>query len=165
MQDPFEVYALAGAAFGDTEDRKIESLARQAMPRKTDEISRLFREGRPDVSLLDGLEKGQRWPLLNEIFHTETPADIIALAVADAEKAKEVDEKPGCVEELLRLFESTVGFKPPAGLRKWKIILPKAAEYIFFSEFLFDLPHRRAGCPQCRAPSRWEREGGRLCSV
>ncbi len=27
MQDPFEVYALAGAAFGDTEDQKIESLA------------------------------------------------------------------------------------------------------------------------------------------
>ena len=59
MQDPFEVYALAGAAFGDTEDQKIESLARQAMPEKADEITRLFREGRPDISLLDSLEKTQ----------------------------------------------------------------------------------------------------------
>jgi len=66
MQDPFEVYALAGAAFGDTEDQKIESLARQAMPQKAEEITRLFREGQPDVALLDGLEKTQRWPLLNE---------------------------------------------------------------------------------------------------
>lgn len=53
MKDPFEVYAMAGVAFGDTEDQKIESLARQAMPLKTEEITRLFREGKPDVELLD----------------------------------------------------------------------------------------------------------------
>ena len=41
MRDPFEVYAMAGAAFGDTEDQKIESLARQAMPQKAEEITRL----------------------------------------------------------------------------------------------------------------------------
>ena len=67
MRDPFEVYAMAGAAFGDTEDEKIESLARQAMPGKADEITRLFREGKPDIALLDGLEKTQRWPLLNDV--------------------------------------------------------------------------------------------------
>ena len=64
MRDPFEVYAMAGAAFGHTEDQKIESLARQAMPQKAEEITRLFREGKPDIALLDVLEKTQRWPLL-----------------------------------------------------------------------------------------------------
>jgi hypothetical protein len=137
MQDPFAVYTLAGAAFGDTEDQKIESLARQAMPLKADEIIRLFREGRPDIALLDSLDKTQQWPLLNEVFCTETPADIMALAVTDTAKAKKVDEKPGCVKELIRLFESVVGFKPVSEARKWKSIRPKAAEYIFFSEFLF----------------------------
>jgi hypothetical protein len=57
MRDPFEVYAMAGAPFGDTEDQKIESLARQAMPQKAEEITRLFREGKPDIGLLDRLEK------------------------------------------------------------------------------------------------------------
>jgi len=140
MRDPFEVYALAGASFGDAEDQKIESLARQAMPDKADEITRLFREGKPDIALLDGLEKTQRWPLLNDVFRTETPAEIIAAALCNTAKAEAVDDKPGCIEELLRLFETAVGFKPASGSKKWKTLRPKAAEYIFFSEFVFDLP-------------------------
>jgi len=69
-RDPFEVYAVAGTAFGDSEDEKLKSLARQAMPEKVDEIDRLFREGKPDIALLDGLEKSHRWPLLNDVFDT-----------------------------------------------------------------------------------------------
>ena len=140
MRDPFEVYAMAGAPFGDAEDQKIESLARQAMPDKADEITRLFREGKPNIALLDGLEKTQRWPLLNDVFRTETPAEIIAAALCDTTKAEAVDDKPGCIEELLRLLESAVGFKPASGSRKWKALRPNAAEHILFSEFVFDLP-------------------------
>lgn len=140
MKDPFELYAMAGAPFGDTEDQKIESLARQAMPGKADEITRLFREGKPDIALLDGLEKTQRWPLLNDVFRTETPAEIIAAALCNTAKATEAAAKPGCVDELLRLLDAAVGFKPTGGGRDWNILRPKAAEYIFFSEFVFDLP-------------------------
>jgi hypothetical protein len=140
MRDPFEVYAMAGAPFGDTEDQKIESLARQAMPGKADEITRLFREGKPDIALLDGLERTQRWPLLNDVFRTETPAEIISSALCNTAKAEAVAAKPGCVDELLRLFDAAVGFRPTAGDRDWKALRPKAAEYIFFSEFVFDLP-------------------------
>ena len=144
MRDPFEVYAMAGAPFGDTEGQKIESLARQAMPGKADEITRLFREGKPDIALLDGLEKTQRWPLLNDVFRTETPAEIIAAALCNTAKAKEAAAKPGCVDELLRLLAAAVGFKPTGGDRDWNVLRPKAAEYILFSEFVLDLP---AGVP------------------
>mgnify|MGYP000846792750 FL=1 len=144
MRDPFEVYAMAGAPFGDAEDQKIESLARQAMPGKADEITRLFREGKPDIALLDGLEKTQRWPLLNDVFRTETPAEIIAAALCNTAKAKEAAAKPGCVDELLRLLAAAVGFKPTGGDRDWNVLRPKAAEYILFSEFVLDLP---AGVP------------------
>jgi hypothetical protein len=140
MRDPFEVYAMAGAAFGDTEDQKIESLARQAMPRKADEITRLFREGRPSTGLLDTLERTQQWPLLNEVFRTETPADVIALALCDTAKADVVDKKPGCIDELLRLLESAVGFTPASDERKWRTLRPKAAQFVLYSEFAFDLP-------------------------
>ena len=110
------------------------------MPEKAGEISRMFREGRPDVALLDGLEKNQQWPLLNDAFRTENPADVIALALCDKVKAKAVDGTPGCLEELLRLLASAVGFKPAADGRKWKSIQAKAAQYMLFSEFIFDLP-------------------------
>lgn len=140
MRDPFEVYAMAGASFGDAEDQKIESLARQAMPLKADEITRLFREGNPDIALLDGLEKTQRWPLLNDVFQTETSAEIIAAALCNTAKGVELAKKPGCIDELLRLLDATVGFKPTSESRGWNTLRPKAAEYILFSEFVFDLP-------------------------
>jgi len=133
----------------------MESLARQAMPHKAEEITRLFREGKPDIALLDGLEKTQRWPLLNDVFRTETAADVVALSLCDTAKAKEVDNKPGCIEELLRLYESAVGFKPASESRKWKTLRPKAAECVLFSEFLFDLPE---GAPD--ALSAVPRAGG-----
>jgi hypothetical protein len=140
MQDLFEVYALAGTAFGDTEDQCLESLARQAMPQKADEITRLFREGSPTITLLDELEKAQRWPLLNEVFRTENPAEIIALAVCNDAKAATVDETAGCIDELLRLLESSAGFKSTSKARLWKSVRTAAAEYILFSEFVFDCP-------------------------
>lgn len=74
QRDPFEVFALAGTAFGDTEGDRLESLARQAMPERADEITRLFAEGRPSLALLDRLESVQRWPLLREALETESPA-------------------------------------------------------------------------------------------
>ncbi|MHB8782131.1 MAG: PglZ domain-containing protein [Desulfobacteria bacterium] len=158
MRDPFEVYAMAGTAFGHTEDQKIESLARQAMPQKAEEITRLFFEGKPTVALLDGLEQAGYWPLLNEVFRTETPADVIALALCDIAKAKKVDENQGCIQELLRLLESAVGFIPASGARKWKTSRPKAAEYVLFSEFLFDfpelIPDSLSAVPRARGDSK-----------
>jgi hypothetical protein len=142
MLDPFEVYVRAGIGFGyaSPEPEGLESLAKQAMPQRAEEISRLFREGKPDIALLEELEKTQRWPRLNDVFRTETPAEIIASALSNMAKAEAVDEKPGCIEELLRLFESAVGFKPVSEFRNWKTLRPKAAEYVLFSEFIFDLP-------------------------
>ena len=83
MRDPFEVYAMAGTSFGDAEDQKMESLARQAMPERADEITRLFREGRPGITMLDTLEMSWHWPVVNDVFRTETPADVIALTLCD----------------------------------------------------------------------------------
>jgi len=140
MRDPFEVYAIAGTAFGDAEDHTMESLARQAMPERAEEITRLFREGRPGIALLDTLEMAWHWPVLNDVFHTETPSDVIALALCDETKFKTVEDRPGCVDELLRFFESQVGFRPASASHSWKILRGRIAEYVLFSEFVFDLP-------------------------
>jgi len=139
MRDPFEVYAMAGEPFGDSEGRRMESLARQAMPGMADEIDRLFREGKPNIALLDDLENIRRWPLLNEVFRTETPAEIIAASLCNASKTEALIAKPGCLDELLRLFDAAVGFKPIADSRDWNVLKLKAAEYILFSEFVLDL--------------------------
>ena len=143
MSDPFEIYALAGTSFGDTEDQKMESLARQAMPAKAVEITRLFREGKPDIYLLDGIDKVQRWPMLNGVFRTETPHEIIATVLCDLVKAEEAVAKRGCIDELLRLLESTIGFRPAPSeplSTHWSYLRQRIATYVLFSEFVFDLP-------------------------
>jgi hypothetical protein len=71
QRDPFEVFALAGVAFGDTEVEQLASPARQALPERADEIDRLFAEGSPSLDLLDRLESVRRWPLLREALGTE----------------------------------------------------------------------------------------------
>jgi len=140
MRDPFEVYALAGAAFGDTEDQQMESLARQAMPDLAEQITRLFREGQPTIQLLDGLEKTQRYPLLREVLRTESPTEVTALVLCDKAKAEAVDETPGCTAELLRLLETSLGFKPSGRAKTWESVRSRFAEFVLFSEFVFDLP-------------------------
>lgn len=137
--DLFEVFALIGTAFGDKEDQKLESLARQAMPEMASEITRLFAEGRPDVKLLDSLEDGRRYPLLNEVLGTETPTEIIALSLCDDIKAAAVDKTPGCNVELLRFYKSSTGFQPPEQRGSWEAVRNAAGGYILYSEFVFGL--------------------------
>jgi hypothetical protein len=140
MHDPFEVYALAGVAFGDTEDQKLESLARQAMPKKAEEITRFFQEGSPNIALLDSLDKTQRYPLLHQALRTESPTEIVALVLGEPSKAKSVEELPGCPEELMRLLEPTIGYQLRSRLKAWKSICEDLASYVLFSEFVLDLP-------------------------
>jgi len=140
IRDPFEMYALAGASFGDTEDQKIESLARQAFPEKAEEITRLFREGRPTISILDGLESVQRYPILRQTFDSESPIEIIAVALCNPRKEKTIDDMPGSLPEFIRLVDESIGYKPSTKTKSWKTIRERLADYILFSEFIFDLP-------------------------
>ena len=138
-RDPFEVHALAGEAFGDTEDTGFESLARQAMPDRADEISRMFQEGRPSIALLDGLDKSQRYPVVREVLGTESPADVIAVALCDDRKAEAVRRTAGCLEEVRRLLEAEIGFQAPKS-KTWKEVRRQLGTYVLISEFAFDLP-------------------------
>jgi hypothetical protein len=142
LLDPFEVYARAGVAFGDTEDQQFESLARQAFPDRSDEITRLFREGKPTISLLDSLKKAQRYPLINQIFRTESASEVIAFALCDKAKAEAIERTPGCIEELARLLNASVGFSLPGQAKDWKTFRETLGKYILFTEFVFDLPEK-----------------------
>lgn len=139
-EDPFEVFALAGKAFGDSEDQRMESLARQAMPSRAEEITRLFREGRPTLALLDDLEKTQRYPLLHQVFKTESPGEAIADALCNKKLQQAIEDTPGCMNELLRLLDASVGFRPSGDAKGWDAVSRDLESFILFSEFTLDLP-------------------------
>ncbi len=140
QRDPFEVFALAGTAFGDKEAELLQSLARQAMPEHVSEIDRLFAEGKPTLALLDGLESGQRWPLVREALETESPVDAAAQVLCREDRAVRVGKVAGCQAELLRLLETAFGFKRPPQAKSSKEIQGHLGTFVLLSEFAFDLP-------------------------
>ena len=140
QRDPFEVFALAGTAFGDNEAELLQSLARQAMPEQASEIDRLFAEGQPTLALLDGLESGQQWPLIREALETESAVEVVAQVLCREDRAACVGEVAGCQAEMLRLLEAMFGFTSPERVRAWKDILGHLGTYMLISEFAFDLP-------------------------
>jgi hypothetical protein len=140
QRDPFEVFALAGCAFGDNEAELLQSLARQAMPEHESAINRLFAEGKPTLALLDGLESGERWPLIREALGTESPVDVVAQVLCNRDKAVQVGKVAGCQAEVLRLLQSAFGFERPPQAKTWKEIQQHLGTYLLLSEFAFDLP-------------------------
>ena len=140
QRDPFEVFALAGTAFGDGEAELLQSLARQAMPEHVLEIDRLFAEGRPTVAVLDSLESGQRWPLIREALETESPVDVVARVLCQEDCAIRIGKVAGCQAEIFRLLKAAFGFERPAQAKSWKDIRSHLGTYLLLSEFDFDLP-------------------------
>lgn len=140
QRDPFEVFALAGTAFGDKEAELLQSLARQAMPDRASEIDRLFAEGKPTFALLDGLESSQHWPLVREALDTESPVEAAAQVLCREERAVRVGKVAGGQAELLRLLEAAFGFSRPPQAKSWKEIQGHLGTFVLLSEFAFDLP-------------------------
>jgi hypothetical protein len=138
-RDPFESFALIGSAFGDKEAERFQSLARQAMPNRSREIDRLFAEGRPTIVLIDGLEKGAQYPLVEQAFRTDSVVEVTAQLLCHGDAAKAIDDVPGASNELLRLLQAGLGFTPPQRLKAMDSILEHLGRYVLFSEFALDL--------------------------
>lgn len=140
VQDPFEALARIGIAFGVNEAEHLQSLARQAMPQRTAEIDRLFKEGKPTLALLEGLGEGNRYPLLEEATGTDSVVEVTAQLLCRPEWIHKIKAVDGASDELLRLLHGELGFSPPQGLRNIDSYKEPLGRYLLFSEFVFDCP-------------------------
>ena len=139
-QDSFESFALIGSAFGDKEAETFQSLARQAMPNRANEIDRLFREGRPTFAIIDGLGERVGYPLLQEALGSDSLVEVSSQLLCHEEAPKKLASVRGADGELLRLLQSGLGFVPPARVTALDSILEHLGRYVLFSEFAFELP-------------------------
>ncbi len=138
-EDPFESFALIGTAYGDKEAEMFQSLARQALPGREREIDRLFAEARPTLSLIEGLGKSIRYPLLQEALGSDSLIEVTTQVLCGKEPAKELESVTGATNELLRLLQTGLGFVPPPRVTALESILEHLGRYVLFSEFALDL--------------------------
>jgi hypothetical protein len=138
-EDPFEVFAVFGEVFGDKESEALQSLARQAMPEHTAEIDRLFAEGRPTLSMLDNLQAGQSFPLLQDCLGSDAPLDVAAQVLCVPGIAAKIAATPGVLDELSRLLHNEYGYTLPSRTSQLESRLEPFAPYVLLSEFAFDL--------------------------
>ena len=138
--DPFEPFALSGAAFGAIEAERLQSIARQVLVGREADIDRLFAEGTPTVAQLDALAGGTRYPLLQEALGTDVPGRVVAkLLCGPSEIRAHLTTTPGLLADLRRLFADSYGFDLEATL-PFDALGPAVAQWLLFSEFVFDLP-------------------------
>lgn len=107
------------------------------MLQKAEEITRLFRERKPDIALLDEFEKMLRWPAPEQaVLHGESGG-------RDHAQPLQYGQSSGCGWNA-RLVSAAIGFKHASEARAWKTLRSKAAQHVLFSKFVLDLP---AGVP------------------
>src|SRR5262245_3494261 len=138
-EDPFEVFAVFGAVFGDKESESLQSLARQAMPERAAEIDRLFAAGHPTLSMLDNLQAGQSFPLLQDCLGSDAPLYVGSQHLCIPDTTAKIAATCGVMDELLRLLHNEYGYAPPPRARKAALRLEPFAPYVLLSEFAFDL--------------------------
>jgi hypothetical protein len=138
--DPFEPFALLGDAFGVTEAEKLPSIARQVLVGRENDVDRFFTEGTPTVAQLDALAGGTKYPLLLEALGTEAPGRVVAkLLCRPAEIRGHLSAHPGLLADLRRLLADAYGFDQHTEI-PFDALGPAFAQWILFSEFVFDLP-------------------------
>jgi len=150
-EDPFESFAVIGAAFGDKDGDKFQSLARMALPARAAEIDRLFSESRPTVAMIDGLVESVRYPLLVEALGTDSAVEVAADLLCRADTTAKLSSIAGSAGEALRLLRSELGFSHPGSAGKLDSVVDALGRYVLFSEFVLDLPGSSAALPSALA--------------
>jgi hypothetical protein len=136
--DPFEAFARIGAAFGDDESERLESLARVALHDRLSDVERLFRDSRPTLDMLDSLRGGERYPLVRQALSTDSPVEVAATVLAKSDAGNRLQAVPGTLSEAQRLLQTELGL--PDGTATWPSLRDRLARYVLSSELHFDLP-------------------------
>lgn len=138
--DPFALFAAAGATFGTIEAEQLRALALRALPPDVHgQIQRLFAEGRPTLAMLDRLAISRaEYPLLSELLGTQAVAEMVAQLLGDPSAQTRLGVTEGAWAELLRLLQTELGLdmSVTAVAQRWN----RLGQYVLFSEFAFDLP-------------------------
>lgn len=141
MRDPFESFAEVGTTFGSNEGEDLLALARAALPGRVAEVERLFREGKPTLANLDGIDAGDNFPVIRGAMGTDSAIEVAATLIARPDEHRRLDKSvPGFSPELVRLLNGGLGFVNRGLSPAPDVVGPALRQFVLLSEFAFDLP-------------------------
>ena len=138
--DPFEVFAVAGEVFGESDSEHLQALAHAAMPELAEQIDTLFLTGTPPFALLDELRASSNYPQIEDALGTQSPVEVCALVIGSDSAAERIGAGKGAQSEFVKLMADGIGFAPSEKIKGWKKIREAISAYVLLSEFVFDLP-------------------------
>ncbi len=140
-RDPFQIFALGGAAFPEGEGDNYQALCRRAKPDFAAQIEALFQAGVPDFDMVDNVGAGKDWPRLRTLLGVESAAEILVSFLSPAEKqAAALDADASWQTEFRGFCADVLGYTIKSKGQKWGTLSSELWRFMLFSEFAFDLP-------------------------
>lgn len=140
QQNPYQIFALGGGEFPESDSESLFGLCLQAAPELRGPFEKLFQQGEPDFAAINQLINGStNWPKLKSLLKVESSAEILlALLSPDAQQAQRLTRDAGWCDEYKSFCAATLAFTPADG--GYDEIARELWRFILFSEFAFDLP-------------------------
>jgi PglZ domain len=140
-RDPFQIFALGGAAFPDGDGDTYLSLCRRAKPDHAAKIEVLFKAGTPDFTTIDNVGSGHDWPKLRSLLGVDSAVELaMALLAPNEAQRTALTADDTWVDEYVGFASAILGCKIATKKRKWEAIRDESWRFVLFSEFVLDLP-------------------------
>jgi hypothetical protein len=140
-RDPFQIFALGGAAFPEGDGDSYQALCRRAKPDFAAQIEALFQAGVPDFDTVDNVGAGKGWPRLRTLLGVESAAEIlVAFLSPTAAQGAALEEDASWQTEFRGFCADVLGYTPKTKSQKWATLSNELWRFVLFSEFAFDLP-------------------------
>ena len=142
QQNPYQIFALGGGEFPESDGESYQALCRQAAPELAIQIDRLFADGTPDFETINNLIAGSaNWPKLKTLLKAESPVEILVAIMSPSKvQEKSLKEDSAWLSEFKQFLKNTIGITLKTKSSKFAAINRELWRLVLFSEFVFDLP-------------------------
>ena len=142
QQNPYQIFALGGGEFPESDGEAYQALCRQAAPDLAIQIDRLFADGTPDFETINNLiAGGANWPKIKTLLKAESPVEILVAIMSPSEAQKKaLTGDSAWLSEFKQFLKTTIRITLKTKSSKFAAINSELWRLVLFSEFVFDLP-------------------------
>jgi len=137
--DAFYIFSFGGQIFPYSADDNYIEIAKKAFPKHKEKIDELFQNQIPTFAMLNNLESGTAYPILQSLLNETSAKEIIvSILYPKSEEIKNLNTNKTWHNELQQLVKQYINYTVKE--KNLEKIQSELWRYLLFSEFVFDLP-------------------------